>query len=359
MFSKNKFLAGFLFSALTGASALAQTAATPQTAPKPETAPQVVRPRTGGQMQIFTNDGGSYLGVQSQEVTKENFVKFGLREVRGVAIEKVIENSPAAQAGLQNGDVIIRFEGEEVTGTRKLNRLISEVAPDHQAKITVLRGGSERDVTVTMGKRQMPTFQNGAFTMTMPMPMPMGELRQVMPMGQLGQMPQIQGFPQGGLTVTTPFPMGKGGNFTIFRGDTRQIGVSVQSLGQLGDYFGVSDGKGLLVNNVRPDSPAAKSGLKAGDVIVEADGKAVTNMMELTRTINEKKEGDVNLTIIRNKNRQTVRVTPEKMKGNAPTGFFMQSDGTPDAQRQFQMLFDQPDEDAPKVQTVQPAKRVE
>src|SRR5437867_7651436 len=100
----------------------------------------------------FDGDGG-YLGVQTQEVTKENFAKFGLRDVRGIAVEKVLENSPAAAAGIQNGDVIVRFNGEEVTSSRKLTRLVSEVDPDHQVSLTVSRGGREQDIGVTVGKR--------------------------------------------------------------------------------------------------------------------------------------------------------------------------------------------------------------
>jgi C-terminal processing protease CtpA/Prc len=76
----------------------------------------------------------------------------------------------------------------------------------------------------------------------------------------------------------------------------------------------VASGKGLLINNVRENSPAAKAGLKAGDVIVEVEGKSVASNLDLIRAIGEKKEGDVNLTIIRDKNRQTVRVTPEAVK---------------------------------------------
>ena len=60
----------------------------------------------------FDGDG-AYLGVQTQEVSKENFAKFGLRDVRGVAVEKVLENSPAAAAGIRDGDVIVRFNGED------------------------------------------------------------------------------------------------------------------------------------------------------------------------------------------------------------------------------------------------------
>ena len=77
----------------------------------------------------FDGDGG-YLGVQTQEISKENFAKFGLRDVRGVAIEKVLENSPAAAAGIKDGDVIVRFNGEEIASSRKLTRLVGEVDPE-------------------------------------------------------------------------------------------------------------------------------------------------------------------------------------------------------------------------------------
>ncbi|HVE56751.1 MAG TPA: PDZ domain-containing protein [Pyrinomonadaceae bacterium] len=264
----------------------------------------------------FQFEGGSYLGFEPQEVTKENFGKFGLSQVRGVAVEKVVENSPAAQAGLQAGDVIIRFEGEEIESVRKLSRLIAEIAPDHQVKLTILRNGSEQEITATMGKREVPAMFNGNFKMEMPnfenLPkMPEGQLMPKMP--DMSKLPQVPALPngQGGAFIW------KGdGETGFFFGANRQIGISVSSLTkQLGEYFGAPDGKGLLINNVRENSPAAKAGLKAGDIIVEADGKEIKNNTDLIRTLNEKKEGDVQLTIIRDRNRQTVQVTPEKLKG--------------------------------------------
>ena len=59
---------------------------------------------------MFFDGDGSYLGVQTEEVTKENFAKYGLREVRGVAVEKVMEGSPAEKAGLQSGRRDRRFQ---------------------------------------------------------------------------------------------------------------------------------------------------------------------------------------------------------------------------------------------------------
>jgi membrane-associated protease RseP (regulator of RpoE activity) len=281
---------------------------TPEPAKKPATpaAPQVFN---------FYFEGGSYLGIEPQEVTRENFSRFGLSSVRGVAVEKVVENSPAASAGLQPNDVIIRFEGEEVTSVRKLTRLMSEVAPDHQVKLTILRGGSEQEITATMGKREMPGMFNGAFrTEDLPKIENLPDFEKLRKLPEVSKMPRVVVPPD---VQGDTFIWKNDGENTLFFGANRQIGASVTSLSkQLGEYFGVPEGRGLLVNNVRENSPAAKAGLRAGDVIVEADGKEVKNNADLIRTLNEKKEGDVTLTIIRDRNRQTVRVTPEKLKGD-------------------------------------------
>ena len=239
--------------------------------------------------------GGSYLGVQTVEVTKENFSKFGLGEVRGVAVEKVLKDSPAEKAGLQNGDVIVRFDGESVTSVRKLTRLIGEVAPDHKVNLTVLRNGSERDVQVTVGKREVSFEPSGFFR---------GEFPPMSAIPDLQQFPKIPNAPMAG----------EGGLFVWRTGAVRQIGVTVSTLTkQLGDYFGISDGTGLLINDVRPDSPAAKAGLKAGDVIIEIDGRQVKGDEDLMRGISDKKDGAVNITVVRDKNRQVFSVVPNKI----------------------------------------------
>ena len=112
--------------------------------------------------------GGSFLGVQLQEVNKENIAKFQLKDVRGVAVDKVADNSPAAKAGLRAGDVIVRFGNEEVTGALKLARLIAEVDPDHTATIEIIRGGAETKITATIGKRPSAAFENTDLQITAP-----------------------------------------------------------------------------------------------------------------------------------------------------------------------------------------------
>jgi len=278
----------------------------------------------------FDGDGG-YLGVQTQEVTKENFAKFGLRTVSGVAVEKVLENSPAAAAGIQNGDVIVRFNGEEITSGRKLTRLVGEVAADHQVSLTVSRGGREQEITVTIGKRPTPKFENGNFEFMTPGPMgkmempdfkwQMKDMPDMKNFPQLKEMPEFKDLPQGDFKAFT-LPNGEGKAFTWQTGAGRQIGIGVTPLGkQLAEHFGV-DG-GVMISEVRENSPASKAGLKAGDIIVEINGKTVKGDGDLIRAVNEKKEGDVTLTIVRDRNRQTVTVTPEASRGG---GFFFQTD---------------------------------
>ncbi|MFT3743105.1 MAG: PDZ domain-containing protein [Pyrinomonadaceae bacterium] len=274
----------------------------------------------------FDGDGG-YLGVQTTEVTKENFAKYGLREVRGVAVEKVMENSPAATAGIKEGDVILRLNGEEIASTRKLTRLISEIDVDHQVRVTVLRGGSEQEITATLGKRPGAFFGEGKnFSFSSPEAFgklnldelkAMPQFKEMQPMAPMSPMPMLKNFPDGEMFKSFTFPGGEGQSFSWTSGSGRQIGVGVTDLTkQLAQHFGVEDG--LMINEVRENSPAAKAGLKAGDIIVEVNSKAATSQLDLIREVNSKKEGDVQLTIVRDGKRQTISVTPEASKD---TGF--------------------------------------
>ena len=267
----------------------------------------------------FDGDGG-YLGVQSVEVTKENFSKFGLREVRGVAVDKVMEGSPAAAAGIKDGDVIVRFNGEEIASTRKLTRLVSETSPDHQVRLTVIRNGGEQEITVTLGKRPGMKFGEGNFNFDMPAPMGRFEMPDLKGLERLKDLPQMKDFPKGDMPKIFMTP--KDGESLVWRmGEARQIGVGVSPLTkQLAQHFGVESG--VLVNEVRENSPAAKAGLKAGDIIVEIDGKPAKGDFDLIRAINAKKEGDVSVTFVRDGKRQTVSITPEASKD---AGFLFRS----------------------------------
>lgn len=241
----------------------------------------------------FVLDGGAYLGVSTEDVSKENMARYGMREVRGVGVTEVMKDSPAEKAGLRKDDVIIRFDGESVTSVRKLTRLVNESSADQTVRLTISRGGAEQEVTATLSKREFGGMLkakigddvwkdiNKDFKMEFPK-FEMGK------MGTLGD-----------------------GSF-IFAFGNRRIGVSTQSLSkQLAEYFGVKDG-GALITSVTENSPAAKAGLKAGDVITAIDGEKVSSPGDITHALSKKETGDVSLTIVRDKNMRTVTLTPEK-----------------------------------------------
>lgn len=239
----------------------------------------------------FMQDG-NYLGIVTAEVTRENMGRYNMREPRGVAITRVAENGPASRAGLKAGDVILRFDNEPVTTHAKLQRLISEAAPEQSVRLGISRNGAEQEVMVTVGRRKS-SFQN--ILEAYPAQQNAEEARRAM--DQLRE---------------------KQGTMSFFTG--RRIGVNTTQLTkQLADYFGVAGGRGILITSVAENSPAARAGIKAGDVITEADGEKIESSGDLSRAINRKTDGAMTLRIIRERNPMTVTVTPEKMETGAIT----------------------------------------
>src|SRR5438445_3220007 len=234
---------------------------------------------------------GAFLGVAGEDITKENMSRYGLREVRGVGITQVVKDSPAEKAGLKKDDVILRFEGDSVTSVRKLNRLVAEVAPDQSVKLAISRGGSEQEVSVTIGKRDQSL---NAFNR---LEGPEGARGMELFKGLEG-LQKLDGF-KGledlkdlgpGAKVWKWEGQGPGNDGFVFAlGNNRRMGVStVQLTKQLGDYFGIADGKGVLISTVSDNSAAAKAGLKAGDVITTVDGETTEGPGDLSRAINKR-----------------------------------------------------------------------
>jgi len=246
----------------------------------------------------FFIDGGSFLGIYAENINRENMGRYHMNQVLGVGVTQVVKDSPAEKAGLRKDDVILRIDGENVSSVRKLNRLVSELAPDQSVRVSFSRGGAEQEVTATVAKRSNQSFA--------------GDLIPGGPRVWKWEGPDSRSFKWEG----APFNRGdlfgnKDGDMWFSLGNSRRIGVSTMELTkQLADYFGITGGKGVLVTSVTDDGPAAKAGVRAGDVITAIEGEAVDSPGDISRVINRKKEGDVTLTIIRNKSQQTIRVTP-------------------------------------------------
>ncbi len=230
--------------------------------------------------------GGTFLGVGTEDISKENMGRYGMREVRGVGVTQVVKDSPAEKAGLKKDDVILRFDGESVTSARKLSRLVSESSPDQSVRITISRGGAEQEISATLSKQNMKNLMGAGIRDDV-----LKDIEKDWPQIKAGD-----------------------GNFVFNFGANRRIGVSTQTLTrQLADYFGAKDG-GLLITSVSENSPAAKAGLRAGDVITAVDGEKVNSSGDIVRAINKKEDGEISLTILREHNSLNINLTPEKSK---------------------------------------------
>ncbi len=215
----------------------------------------------------FDGDRG-WLGVTIEEVSAEKAKELKLPAVRGVYLSEVAADSPAAKAGLKSGDVITEFNGQRVEGTAQFGRMLRETPAGRTAQLTIWRDGRAQSVTAEVG-----SFRE-----------------------HFSQKLRIMGPKNFDFHIEMPE---FGGNLLGWR--TPTIGIDAEDLhGQLGAYFGVPDGEGILVREVRSGTPAEKAGLKAGDVITKMDGVRVRSVSELREKLREKRESKtVGITVIR------------------------------------------------------------
>jgi serine protease Do len=94
------------------------------------------------------------LGVAVQEVNQALAESFGLKQVQGALVASVQPGSAAASAGLQSGDIILKFDGKPIGAAGELSALVGQAAPGDRAKLEVLRKGETRELTATLGAVQ-------------------------------------------------------------------------------------------------------------------------------------------------------------------------------------------------------------
>lgn len=275
-------------------------------------------PEQRGMLALDLGGEGGYLGVYLEEVSPDRAKELGLREERGAVVMKVVSGSPADKAGLKENDVVVSFNGRRVDSVRELQRLLSETPADRTVQIEVVRGGSNKTLAATLAKRSLQSFsfpgmddklmhQNDEAIKKLEESLK--ESQEALK-GSKGKFePLLKDF--GDFTFVNP------GEFSFFGG--RRFGISAESLtDQLADFFGVKDGKGVLVVSVDENSPAAKGGIKAGDVIIAVGDEKVDSVRSFIKALAAKDEGTVPVKIVRNRAEQTLNVTLEKREPPMP-----------------------------------------
>ena len=271
---------------------------------------------------VFVRAGGSFLGVGLAEVEGE---------ARGATVRSVESDSPASRAGLEEGDVVVRFDGEAVRSAAHLARLVSETPAGRTVAIEVTRGGAAQKLSATIagGQRHVRVFEGGnlpglhEFQMELPEPPEPPEPPEALEAPEAPEAPEPPPPPHA-------FAFRHGGEDMLLRmlpqaGGPRRLGVEFMEMGdQLAAAYKLSGKAGVLVTSVDEDSPAAKAGLKAGDVVLKFDGKAVEDGGDLTSAVRAAGDGKpVPVTVQRDGRPVDLQVTlvaPEGPKKRRPRG---------------------------------------
>jgi len=228
------------------------------------------------------NEGShtSYLGVDVEDVSKDRVQVLKLKSESGVEITMVDSDAPAGKAGLKEHDVILQFNGASVESTEQLRRLIRETPPGRTVAVGISRDGNPQTVNVTLAARK------DVYKFVSPRVA-------IAPMPPMPPMPRIQ------IDIPEMYALQAPG----------RVGLVVESLTpQLGEYFGVKNGEGLLVRSVEKGSPAEAAGFKAGDVIVKVDQQRVSDRSDWRSSLRNK-TGKIPVGVVREKRQQILTLT--------------------------------------------------
>ena len=208
-----------------------------------------------------------WLGVSIQPLTPELAKSFGITGTQGALIGGVSEGSPAARAGFKEGDVIVTFDGKPVESPRVLPALVANTPVGRGVPVVIVRDGSRQTLTVTVGN--------------------LSDSREARAL-------------QGG-------PADKGPESRA----TEKLGLALQELTpELAKQLGVQGDKGVVVTEVKPDSPAAQAGLAAGDVIREVNRTPVQGIQDVEKGLARRQDaGQVLLRVERDGSQRYVVVT--------------------------------------------------
>jgi serine protease Do len=232
---------------------------------------------------FFYSAGRSYLGVDIQDITPERANALKLKDERGAEVTMVDADAPAGKAGLREHDVILQFGGTTVESEEQLRRLIRETPPGRTVALGISRDGAPMKINVQLADHSTVVAQS----------FPHVEIPSLQPLQDLHNRMDIPGY---AIQIQTYSSV---------------LGAQMESLTrQLGEYFGVKDGEGILIRSVEKGSVAEKAGLKAGDVIIRADNEKLNDRSDLSHILRSHKSGGkLNLVVMRDKKEQPIVVT--------------------------------------------------
>jgi serine protease Do len=211
------------------------------------------------QLKQFGEVRRGWLGVRIQTVSEDIAVSLGVRENTGALVSSVVEAGPAAKGGVEAGDVILKFDGKEISSMRGLPRVVAQTPVGKSVDVELLRKGQKRSVKVIVGRLNEDDVAAAD-------------------------------------SSSEPAP-----------GERQLIGLKLAPLtDELRQKFGLAARvQGVVITEVEPLSPAAERNLQPGDVIIEVADQAVSSVEDIIGRIDS----------VRKTGRRQVLLRVENAKG--------------------------------------------
>ena len=189
-----------------------------------------------------------YIGVSIQPITPELAKAMNLKNAKGALVSDVVPGSPADKGGMKPGDVVIAFNQKNIDGPRDLSSWVAQTPVGQEAKVAVLREGSEKQLTLKVDKF---------------------------------------GTEEAKVEKSASSDQGK-------------WGLGLEDLNpQMKGLFRPKNSQGVLVANVQPGSPADLAGVRPGDILLSVNRQPVNSTKQAVEVISKAKDSDSLLLLLR------------------------------------------------------------
>lgn len=181
------------------------------------------------------------LGVNIQDVTESLAKSFARSDTEGALVSQVVPDSPAQKAGIKDGDIIVKFNGEPIKGAAHLKNLVGKEKPGATAKLTIFRDKKTLDVSVKIAERTEQAVASAA----------------------------------GPSQAET----------------SNELGIEIEKVPvAMAEKLGLKEGEGVRVKDLDAEGAGSRMGLKSGDVILEVDGKPVSDGAAFNQAVSDAKK---------------------------------------------------------------------